>query len=1330
MSLTNLSTSRRGRNTSMEINPKTKQVTRVISARGDEWRPDKVFSARELPSGLTGVDAYVAANPELMSLEVDPSRIDEILNARDKVDSSQLIIDPTVILLAFLFQFCPGCLGYLLLFSIFQLIADVIFNVLSQQPGDGDDNGDGGGGSQPTPTPGPPIARPDGATTDEDLPVTINVLANDEDSDLGIAVSSVRVVLEPANGTTTVIPATGAITYTPDADFNGPDAFAYEVCDVGTPPLCATAVVSVVVDPVNDPPNAVNDVGATFEDDPPVNLPVDVLLGNDTDPDLPTGDMLAIANVTNSALGAIVTLVGDDVVYDHTGLFQELAAGVVISDLFTYTVEDTAGATSTATVTINITGRNDEPNASDDEFDQSAAGPPTTQSAFFFLANDTDIDVGDILTIISIDASSATGIVTLDNSDIIYDPSENFIDLPGGANTTDTFTYTIDDANGGQDTATVTVTITGVNDPPVAVEDEGEAVEDGDPVMIAAANLLSNDFDPDVGDVLAVSNVTDSAAGAVVSIVGDDVIYDHTGLFQNLAAGADTTDTFTYTIEDVAGASATAVVTMTVTGVNDAPVAMDDMAEVLKDNPPLILASADLLSNDSDPDDGDTIALIAVANSTEGAAVSISGDDVIYDFTGLFDDLGDGETVMDTFTYTIEDTQGATSTAVVTITVNGSNDAPLVDEPNKINVDEDSQDNPLGIGAPTDPDVGDVLTITVTVLPDPLLGTVTLADGTLVMVSDMLSEADLTGLLFDTVLDASGAAGDFSYEVSDGIAMVSSSVTINVTPIADTPDLMVSDSGGAPNEAIPLDITASLVDTDGSETLEITIVNVPADATLSAGTDNGGGSWTLTPGDLVGLTITAMSEGVFMLDVTATATEMANNDMAGNMATLTVTVEADNNPPTVDQPSTLDVDEDSQDNPLGIGAPTDPDVGDVLTITVTGLPDPLLGTVTLADGTPVLVSDMLSEADLTGLLFDTVLDASGAAGDFTYEVSDGIAMVSGSVTINVTPIADTPDLMVSDSGGAPNEAIPLDITASLVDTDGSETLEITIVNVPADATLSAGTDNGGGSWTLTPGDLVGLTITAMSEGVFMLDVTATATEMANNDMAGNMATLTVTVETPVLFTEGNDTVDFNLLTAGQFPSTEYYSALGGNDNVTLPDLGSGPADYSKGFTFNAGGGMDTVIGGDRDDTVSGGADGDNVSGGPGTDAVMGDGGDDTCSGGLGNDFFFGGTGNDTYTSDSRLSGGFFTENGSDAFDGEGDADVVQLSGDGWTVMVTGVGTLTPGDFVGGSYTQGGATFGGMVSVMLAGSADPTQDGTHVIQFVNVEEIRLVDGSIK
>ncbi len=139
----------------------------------------------------------------------------------------------------------------------------------------------------------PPVANDDSATTDEDTPVTVDVVANDTDIDGVIDPTTVVVVTAPANGSTSVDPVTGEVTYTPDANFNGTDSFTYEVCDDGMPVLCDTAIVTVIVDPVNDPPVA-NDDTATIDEDTPVAIDV---VANDTDvdgnldPDVGDGDV-------------------------------------------------------------------------------------------------------------------------------------------------------------------------------------------------------------------------------------------------------------------------------------------------------------------------------------------------------------------------------------------------------------------------------------------------------------------------------------------------------------------------------------------------------------------------------------------------------------------------------------------------------------------------------------------------------------------------------------------------------------------------------------------------------------------------------------------------------------------------------------------------------------------------------------------------------------------------------------------------------------------------------------------------------------------------------
>ena len=124
------------------------------------------------------------------------------------------------------------------------------------------------------------------------------------------------------------------------------------------------------------------------------------------------------------------------------------------------------------------------------------------------LANDTDPDAGDTLTVQSVDTTGTLGTVTITNAgaDVSYDPNGQFEALNAGETDTDTFTYTVSDGNGGTDTATVTITITGVTDgggntPPTAVDDVDTVSEDGPAIGV---DVLANDTDPDAGDTLTV----------------------------------------------------------------------------------------------------------------------------------------------------------------------------------------------------------------------------------------------------------------------------------------------------------------------------------------------------------------------------------------------------------------------------------------------------------------------------------------------------------------------------------------------------------------------------------------------------------------------------------------------------------------------------------------------------------------------------------------------------------------------------------------------------------------------------------------------------------
>src|SRR5690606_10814669 len=139
--------------------------------------------------------------------------------------------------------------------------------------------------------------------------------------------------------------------------------------------------------------------------------------------------------------------------------------------------------------------------------------------------------------------------------------------------------------------------------------DAGVATEDGGAVLLDAATLLVNDTDPDFvhGDTLDIVGVSQADSGAAVSLVNGAVQYDAGTLFQSLAQGQTTTDTFSYTVSDMAGATSTATVTMTVTGTNDGPVTQDDFVGMSQD---LVQpAGGNVLANDSDIDQGTVLSV-------------------------------------------------------------------------------------------------------------------------------------------------------------------------------------------------------------------------------------------------------------------------------------------------------------------------------------------------------------------------------------------------------------------------------------------------------------------------------------------------------------------------------------------------------------------------------------------------------------------------------------------------------------------------------------------------------------------------------------------------
>ena len=351
------------------------------------------------------------------------------------------------------------------------------------------------------------------------------------------------------------------------------------------------------------------------------------MLANDSDADL---DTLTITAVTQGSNGT-VAISGDGVVYTHGG-------SETTSDSFTYTVGDGNGGTDTANVTITVTPVNDPPLAVADTTTVAEGGPVVVG----VLANDTDAEQ-DTLTITDLNQGlNGTAAISGDSVTYTHDGSQT---------TGDSFTYTISDGNGGTDTGTLTVTVTNVNDPPVAQIDAASVVEGG----TVAVDVLSNDSDPD-GDTLTINSVTQPSNGTT-TVSGDSITYTHDG-------SRTTGDTFSYTIIDGKGGSDTATVTITVTAANDPPVATGDTATVSEAGS----VAVNVLVDDADPD-GDPLTITAVTPGANGAT-AISGDSVVYTHNG-------SETTGDSLTYTIGDGNGGNDTATVTVTITPVNDPPL-----------------------------------------------------------------------------------------------------------------------------------------------------------------------------------------------------------------------------------------------------------------------------------------------------------------------------------------------------------------------------------------------------------------------------------------------------------------------------------------------------------------------------------------------------------------------------------------------------------------------------------------------------------------------------
>jgi trimeric autotransporter adhesin len=281
--------------------------------------------------------------------------------------------------------------------------------------------------------------------------------------------------------------------------------------------------------------------------------------------------------------------------------------------------------------------------------------------------------------------------------------------LDAGEQVFDTYTFTATDGT----TQQVTVTITGANDGPIAVADTGTATESGGvanatPGTPASGNVLTNDTDVDAGDTMTVSALAGGTVGVARAGAYGTLTLNADGSYTYLVDEANAavqalrlssqtlTDTFTYTVRDTAGLTDTANLVITIQGANDAPVAVNDSGSASEAGGTSNAtggsnATGNVLTNDTDVDsvaNGETKTVSAIAGGTVGAATAGSYGSLTLNADGSYTYIVNQaavealrlatDTVSDTFTYTVSDAGGLTSTAVLTVTITGANDAPTL----------------------------------------------------------------------------------------------------------------------------------------------------------------------------------------------------------------------------------------------------------------------------------------------------------------------------------------------------------------------------------------------------------------------------------------------------------------------------------------------------------------------------------------------------------------------------------------------------------------------------------------------------------------------------
>jgi VCBS repeat-containing protein len=697
-----------------------------------------------------------------------------------------------------------------------------------------------------------------------------------------------------ADGTYTYI-ADQSATDALDASDEVDDVFTYTLSDGTT---TTTATITVTVTGVNDSPVAVNDAGSVNEDS---TLTVStassgVTQNNDTDPDADdTASTLVVNQITpnggsassvssgttysngTSVAGTYGTLtIGANGTYTYVAnrsAADDLDAGDIATDVFTYRVTDTTGATATADITITVTGINDIPTASDKTVSTAEDTPYVFSTSDFGY---TDADDDDALVSIKITTLETNGAlqyyngstwvdVTLNQVITVSDITSGYLRLNPDANENGspytTINFTVNDGDADSATPnTITVNVTAVNDAPSATNDTASVDEDATTTVSNASNGVIDDNDTDTeSDTLVITNIahtngnTESVTANTTHSNGQSII----GTYGTLTIGANGTytyvadqdatdeldasdevdDVFTYTISDGNGGTDTASITVTVTGVNDAPTSTGGTISTNEDE------NYTLTVNDfnfTDPDDSGSLNKVKITtletngnleyyNGTAWVAVTLNQEITASDITSGYlrfrPDANENGSSYTTFGYQVSDGTVYSSATTMTVNVTPVNDAPVAtDDASSVNEDSNvrvraNEDDLLNDDS--DPE-SDSLSVT---LIKPLNGSNTsISSGSSTTITGTYGELTVNSNgsytyranqdAADTLDTGESAEEKFVYTVSDGNGGTDTGIlTITINGVEDNPN--------AVKDNVSLNISQSLTLTGNAITNDI-----------------------------------------------------------------------------------------------------------------------------------------------------------------------------------------------------------------------------------------------------------------------------------------------------------------------------------------------------------------------------------------------------------------------------------------------------------------------------------------------------------------------------